>query len=116
EPVGPSSRYFLNTIADISTNISPEELIARFKQYEATHGRVASHSRWGPRTIDLDVIAYGNLVINTDSLIIPHVEYEKRLFVLKPLLDLYPDWKDPKTGQSIQQMMEAAGNLQMKKT
>ncbi|HLR77077.1 MAG TPA: 2-amino-4-hydroxy-6-hydroxymethyldihydropteridine diphosphokinase [Balneolaceae bacterium] len=116
EPVGHSTRYFLNATADIVVDLSPEDLIIQFKQYEKEHGRVLSHSRWGPRTIDLDIISFGDLVINTDSLVIPHVEYNKRLFVLMPLLDLHPDWKDPKTNKSIQQMIEEAESLQIKKT
>lgn len=116
EPVGPSKRYFANAVAELSTDVSPEDLVAQFKKYEADHGRASSHSRWGPRTIDLDIIAYGDLVIESDSLIIPHVDYCKRLFVLMPLHELKPHWKDPKTNIGIQQMFKEADELQIRKT
>lgn len=116
EPVGPATRYFLNAVAEITTDLPPEKLIARLKQYESEHGRAPDHSKWYPRTVDLDIVAFGELVINDDSLIIPHSEYTKRLFVLKPLFDIHPDWKDPRTEQNIRQLMAEAESMQVRKT
>lgn len=116
EPVGPSTRYFLNAAVEISTDLAPEELIGLLKKYENEHGRHSNHSRWSARTIDLDVIAFGDLVIRMDSLIIPHADYNKRVFVLMPLRDLHPDWKDPETHIGIKQMFDEADDLQVKKT
>lgn len=116
EPVGPATRYFLNAAVEITTGLPPDDLISTLKEYEQEHGRPPGHPKWKARTIDLDIIAYNRLLIHKDSLIIPHPEYSKRLFVLRPLRDIHPGWRDPETGADIDEMLTQAPKMQVKKT
>jgi 2-amino-4-hydroxy-6-hydroxymethyldihydropteridine diphosphokinase len=88
EPVGFSEQdWFINAVVEIRTTLSPYELLDRLHEIEDTMGRVRG-PKWGPRTIDLDILLYGQEIIMEEFLQIPHPEIHKRRFVLEPLCEL----------------------------
>lgn len=91
---------FLNMAVLLRTSLKPYELLDVLHEIENELGRVRK-VHWGPRTIDLDIIFYGNLILNDQDLTIPHPDYSNRDFVLKPLMDIVPDFTDPVTGRKI---------------
>lgn len=116
EPVGPSESDFLNAVALITTELSPTELLEQLKLQEQRQGRPTRYPKWTARTLDLDIIAYNRLVVETDSLIIPHANYTQRLFVLLPLKDVFQNWEDPKTAQHIDKLIALAPEIRISKT
>jgi len=116
EPVGPSEEDFLNAAVEIETDLNPEKLFGRLKNQEKKQGRPSRYPKWTARTLDLDIISYNNLVLETDNLIIPHAEYSKRLFVLIPLREIFPDWKDIVSTKSIDELIKEAPEMRIKKT
>lgn len=116
EPVGPSEQDFLNAVIVIETDLTPNDLFEKLKNQEKNQGRPSRYPKWTARTIDLDIIAYDDLVLHTDSLIIPHSEYAKRLFVLLPLKDVLPDWRDPESAQPIDELLKEAPTIRISKT
>jgi 2-amino-4-hydroxy-6-hydroxymethyldihydropteridine diphosphokinase len=90
---------FLNAVVEISTRLEPRELLAELKRCEAMLGRDLERGpRWGPREIDLDILLYGALVIDTPQLTIPHPRLTERTFVLAQLGDLDPGLVHPGSG------------------
>ena len=100
----PQPKY-LNMVVCGLTELSPLELLKKCQQIENRLGRVRNE-HWGSRTIDIDILAYGEECIDAEILKIPHPEMEKRSFVLVPLLELNPEWVHPKTGISIRKLWE----------
>lgn len=84
---GPPQPMFLNAALSVETTIPPHQLLERFQHIEAGMGRVRT-VRWGPRTIDIDILLYGDRVISDDRLKIPHPLMHTRLFVLEPLIEI----------------------------
>ncbi len=112
EPVGYKNQdRFLNCIVKIQTRLKPEELLLFLKSIERKLKRIVT-IRNGPRTIDLDIIFYGNKIIKIDNLIIPHPRLHKRLFVLGPLNELCPDFIHPILKKSVRELflMESSDN------
>ncbi len=90
EPVGyESQRSFLNIVIEIGTPLSPQELLKNCRFIEEFLKR-KRRVKWGPRTIDVDILLYGDAVVEDPELIIPHPEMSKRAFVLVPLLEIAP--------------------------
>jgi 2-amino-4-hydroxy-6-hydroxymethyldihydropteridine diphosphokinase len=91
--------FFLNAAAEGRTDIPPAELLAKLHEVEAGLGRDRGRERrMGPRTIDIDILLFGSLVLETPELAIPHPRMLERAFVLVPLLELADDLTDPRTG------------------
>lgn len=88
-------RPYYNTAIRGETKLSPHELLAAIKDIESSLGREEEHLRWSPRTIDIDILAYGDEHIHDSQLTIPHIGLQDRPFALLPLLDVFPEWKQP---------------------
>lgn len=90
-PVGPQSQPdFVNAVCEIDTTLAAHGLLKHLQAIEKVHGRVREGERWGPRTLDLDLLLYGNDSIDTEELTVPHAQLPFRCFVLKPLHELAP--------------------------
>ncbi len=100
---------FLNCVFELETDFLPAELLLTLLKIEKTLKRTRL-IHWGPRTIDLDILFYDDLIMRTDSLIIPHKELHKRLFVLAPLNDLIPDFIHPVLKISCREMENECRN------
>lgn len=91
KPMGPQDQPdYVNAVAALDTDLSPLELLERLQFIERQQGRVRI-IRWGARTIDLDILLYGNQVLQSETLTIPHPGIKDRPFVIQPLLDIAPD-------------------------
>ncbi len=99
EPVGPSEDPFYNVAVRVLTRLSPLRLLRACQQVEDRLGRVRT-VRWGPRTIDVDVLLYGDRVITTSTLTVPHPELTGRAFAMVPLLEVATGWQLP-DGRSL---------------
>jgi 2-amino-4-hydroxy-6-hydroxymethyldihydropteridine diphosphokinase len=91
---------YLNAVVVGKTDLAPDVLIQKLLDLERQQGRTRPAPR-APRTLDLDLILYGDLILNTAALTVPHPRFRDRRFVLAPLAELEPDWRDPVTGKSI---------------
>jgi 2-amino-4-hydroxy-6-hydroxymethyldihydropteridine diphosphokinase len=105
EPIGlREQRWFLNLAAEFETNLFPKQLLHRIQKVEKNLGRTRT-VRNGPRTIDIDILLYGNAVVETDELEIPHPRYRERRFTLAPLAELNPALRDPVTHRTMAEML-----------
>ena len=96
---------FLNGCLEMETLMYPHELLDELHRIEKEAGRERI-VRWGPRTLDLDIIFYDDLILQDDDLCIPHVEMHKREFVLKPLCGIAPYKRHPVTGKTVKEMLD----------
>ena len=91
-PMGPQDQPdYINAVAELDTRLSALELLDALQQIELSQGRVRKENRWGPRTLDLDILLYGAQEINNTRLTIPHYGIKEREFVLYPLLEIAAD-------------------------
>ncbi|NJL84312.1 MAG: 2-amino-4-hydroxy-6-hydroxymethyldihydropteridine diphosphokinase [Chloroflexaceae bacterium] len=104
--VGPPQPDYVNGCALLSVQLPPEELLVRLLTVEKQFGR-ERREQWGPRTLDLDILLYDRLILETPQLQIPHPRMRDRAFVLIPLAEIAPHWVDPVTGMAIAQLARA---------
>jgi 2-amino-4-hydroxy-6-hydroxymethyldihydropteridine diphosphokinase len=98
-PMGPADQpAYINAVARLETRLAPEALLDALQAIEARHGRVRAGDRWGPRTLDLDILLYGDARIDSPRLRVPHPGLAARNFVLQPLAELAPDLDIPGLG------------------
>ena len=109
EPVGvptPQPDY-LNQVLVLETGLPPEQLLAACQAIEQALGRPDDHQPLSPRTIDIDLIAYGTMIISSPALTLPHPRYHQRRFVLEPLAEVRPQFKDPRSGRTVTALLAA---------
>ena len=110
DPVGYEAQaQFLNGAASIQTSLSPLSLLHTLKDIETVIGR-QHRIHWGPREIDLDLLIYGDLCLQTEKLVVPHPEMHLRRFVLVPLAEIAPDLVHPVFQETIQTLLERLKN------
>lgn len=98
-PIGPAGQPdYINAVAALETGLAPEELLDHLQAIERRHGRVRGAERWGPRTLDLDLLLYDDRVMQTERLTIPHPGLHLRAFVLYPLHEIAPGLRIPQRG------------------
>lgn len=95
-PYGPPDQPdYLNAAVALDTQLSPEALLDHTQRIELEQGRVRKAERWGPRTLDLDILLFGDRVLNTPRLTVPHYDMHNRAFMLVPLLEIAPQARLP---------------------
>ncbi len=96
--------WFLNVVVEAETDLFPRQLLARTQSIERKMGRVRTRPK-GPRTIDIDMLLYGDAVIDSTDLAVPHPRMGERRFVLEPLAELAPDLRHPVTRATVREML-----------
>lgn len=104
--VGPEQPDYLNAAVLLESSLTPSQLLGELLGIERAHGRVR-RERWGPRTLDLDLLHSPDLVVNEADLTLPHPELTGRAFALAPLLDVAPDARDPHSGARYAELLRA---------
>ncbi len=105
--MGPAGRSFANAVLLLESRKEPPDLLAELKALEQHFGRRRGR-RWGPRVLDLDIILWSEGAWVSPGLILPHPGYRSRIFVLEPLAELAPGWRDPVGGHSVRQLLARA--------
>ncbi|BDU36132.1 2-amino-4-hydroxy-6-hydroxymethyldihydropteridine diphosphokinase [Vibrio nigripulchritudo] len=105
-PMGPQNQPdYINAVVEVQTSLTPLELLDSTQKIELEQGRVRKDERWGPRTLDLDIVLYGNEVIDSERLTVPHYGMKIREFVLYPLAEIAPSLTLP-DGTQLQTLLK----------
>lgn len=105
-PVGFEGDNFYNLVAMFKTELTIAKLLHALRDIETNFGRRRNHERFGPRTLDLDLLAYGDLVQHSDGINLPRSEITEYTFVIKPLADMCPDQMHPELGKNYQTLWD----------
>ncbi len=106
EPVGLEGQpWFVNCVIQVQVSLSSKELLTLLQAFEQRMGR-RRILRWGPRVIDLDILLFGDLILDEEYLIIPHPRLHQRRFVLEPLCEIDPDCIHPRLGKSMKALLD----------
>ena len=110
-PLGPADQPdYVNAVAALETTLEPLVLLKALRAIELRHGRQRDGTRWGPRTLDLDVLLYGDLLLDSPELTLPHPGLHERAFVLYPLYDVAPELEVPGRG-SVRALRGLVGGM-----
>jgi 2-amino-4-hydroxy-6-hydroxymethyldihydropteridine diphosphokinase len=115
EPQGRrNQRWFLNLVAEAETDLFPRQLLARIAKIERQLGRRRMLEN-GPRTIDIDILFFGNFTIRSPELTIPHPRFAERRFVLAPMVELAPEFRDPVTRRTMRELLPGTAGQTVRK-
>lgn len=101
--MGPAGRAFANAVAIVESDLDPDEMLDALKAMERDFGRRGGR-RWGPRVLDLDIILWSGGAWAGPGPIVPHPSFRERLFVLSPLAEIAPGWRDPLSRATVRQL------------
>ena len=102
--LGPAGRGFANAVALVESELDPPALLDELKRVERDFGRRGGR-RWGPRILDLDIVLWSEGAWEGGGLVVPHPQFRRRRFVLEPLAEIAPTWRDPITGATVRQLL-----------
>lgn len=110
-PMGPEGQGpYLNAVVQLVTDLSPEKFLLRLMEIENEQGRDRDGERWGARTLDLDLLLFGDRCIEDEILTVPHPGLAKRMFVLAPLCDVAAEGRHPESGSTFSQLARQLGD------
>jgi 2-amino-4-hydroxy-6-hydroxymethyldihydropteridine diphosphokinase len=106
-PLGPPQPRYLNAVLELESELPPLDVLDLLQEIERAAGRVRTGVRWAARTLDLDLLLYGDAVVRQPRLVVPHPDLVARRFVLAPLAELCPERVVPGTGRTVAQLLAA---------